>query len=197
MPKDIRRQYYLDPFPTHTDTAIALTKKKYQLKTNCYVFGSPLLENGLGNVENVATLLIDGHGFERDPTTIVADFRTTTLGYPVDKLGDMIANYWRLPKGHIKIRMLSCWGYGFARQLAIKLGTQGYDRIHVAGYKGPVKTGVYDTKTGRGRNPVQIGDDEYNYEKTRIEWYDRHGNIVPKPDVGATAVVGTSDSEWD
>jgi hypothetical protein len=195
--KPIRRQYYLDPFPVQDDPGLANTRRKYDLKTNCTVIGTPAPENALAGVEDDATLLIDGHGTTERTDVITADFGNLTLGRPVVNLADLIATWWRLPTTHVKIRMLSCWGFGFARNLAIELGGRGYDNICVAGYTGTVKTLAYDPATGRGRNPVVTDDDEYYCGKDRVQWFDRNGNVVAKPDVGLGAVVGESDSIWD
>lgn len=200
--KPIRKQYYLDPFPINTDPAIATTRKKYALKSNCTVLPNPLFENGLAQVENHATLLIDGHGLETDPTTIEVAFHGTSLKRRYENLADLIANWWRLPKQHVKIRMLACWGYGFARQLAMELaGTHGYASICVAGYKYSVAVGVYDLKTGRGPNPARVptgpGEEELSYDKSRIAWYNGQGEEVAKPDVGGQAIVGYSTSAWN
>jgi hypothetical protein len=195
--KRIRQQYYLDPFSDHKDPALKITKDKYELKTNCVVLARPLVENGLRDIPSDATLIIDGHGTSEDHTTISAESKPGEfILIPVNKLADMIAYYWRLPQEHVKIRMLSCWGYGFARLLALSLGKKEHPKIHVAGYKGLTKTGVYEPGTGRGPNPVEI-EGEDSWEKSRIEWYDTAGNLVSKPDVGDTAFVGESDSKWN
>jgi hypothetical protein len=196
-PKPIRQQYYLDPFPVHSDLALGSTRKKYVAKTNCIVIPTPAGENSLANVEDYATLLIDGHGTTERPNVIEAMLGEVWLGRDVVNLSDLLQNCWRLPTTHVKIRMLSCWGFGFARNLAIELGRRGYNHIHVAGYTGKAKVGAYDSATGRGRNPVETPDDEHYCGKDRVQWFDASGHVVNKPDVGLAAVVGESDSLWD
>lgn len=197
-PKRIRKQYYFFPFSVHTDQGIDFTTRKYTLKTNCDVLSSPIVDGALSAVESYATLLIDGHGTRDCSTKITADVFGYDFGYPIVKLAYMIANAWRLPQSHVKIRMLSCWGgvSGVASGLAKELATQGYDNIRVAGYTGSVQNGVYESGTGRGSNPVILPDGKPGYEKSRVRWFDGNGNLVDKPDVGEEAFVGVSDSLW-
>lgn len=197
-PKDIRRQYYLDPFPLHHDDALNTTRRKYQAKVNCTVIATPPGENALAGVEDYATLLIDGHSStERSNVIEAALTNDLQVGRDVVNLADLLQNWWRLPTTHVKIRMLSCWGFGFARHLAVELWSRGYHDIRVAGYTGTVQVGAFDAQTGRGRNPVRTDDEEYYYGKDRVQWFDGHGNVVDKPDVGAQAIVGQSDNPWD
>ena len=82
---------------------------------------------------------------------------------------------------------------GFAPKLAKALSARGYYRIHVAGYLGPVGPQAYDDATGRGTNPVTL-DDELNYGKERIAWFNGQGQVVDKPEIDAQHLIEVQDS---
>lgn len=190
-PKRVRRQYYLNPFGKG-DEALRLSQKKYTLKeqVNATVIERPV-PHCLASVEGYATLIIDGHGFrENELQNVISSAESGGDTLSDAALAELVSETWKLPKSHLKIRMLACWGFGFARLFSIQLGKKGYDSICVAGYLGKTSPGSWEPATGRGRVEVDRDDGEGGqYGKDRVVWFDSKGNQCAKPDVG----YGTTD----
>jgi hypothetical protein len=213
--KLVHKQYYLVPWEPIADVAIKITRASYALKQNCVMCLSTTA-NVLSGVEDDATLLIDGHGSTSDPFTIEADVPSPNPLAPAPvrahrtcaQLAILISEFWKLPKTHVKIRMLSCHGFGFARNLAIELGKDApefgrvgpYQSIVVSGYLHSVSTGAGRSPvTGRGTNAMIIND-EFKFkgdvdlpENQRILWFNGNGDVVTKPQFQKTISVVTDE----
>jgi hypothetical protein len=185
--KLVHRQYYIVPWSPCDDPGIAITKASYRRKENCTIC-DPAAGNALSGVEDDATLLIDGHGTTDDPLQISAQVGQVMATRSAVALATLISEFWKLPKTHVKIRMLSCHGVGFARNFAVALGGRKYNSIVVAGYLHNVSTGGgRSSKTGRGTNAMVVNDefrfkgDEGFPENQRIAWFNHRGEQVAKP----------------
>lgn len=194
------KQYYIVPWSPCPDPAVKITMGSYSLKSNCTIV-DPTTTAALAGVEDNATLLIDGHGSDDDPTTIEIDYNGKPAKRNIVAMGQLIADFWQLPKTHVKIRMLSCWGKGFAKNLAVRLyNNHQYQSIAVAGYHHKVSSGAgRSPKTGRGTNAMVIGGD-FKYkgdedlpEKERISWFNGLGQVIDKPHFDKTISVETDD----
>ncbi|WP_210644198.1 MULTISPECIES: hypothetical protein [unclassified Pseudomonas] len=201
-PKRVRKQYYLNPFGKG-DKALQTSRSKYKLKEEVNAVVIERLTPGcLKSVEGYATLIIDGHGFREDNfQNIISSAESGGDNLSDGALAELVAKTWELPQSHRKIRMLACWGFGFARLFAMQLGTRGYDSICVAGYLGKTSPGSWEPATGRGRTEVDMDNGEGGqYGKDRLVWFDSQGNQCEKPDVGyggTQLYSNAQDGRWD
>jgi hypothetical protein len=162
------------------------------------------------NVEDDAVLLIDAHGSRfanaaGGPRLWNGHDGTQLRHIIPSDLAQQIA--WEgLPKTHVLVRMLSCYGAGpgiispahlaadqaevatyvandfFARSLARELGQRGYDRIRVGGYKGPTQNFAGTTTSVRAHAAAASSDRVLaNTNKDQfMTWFDAQGNRTVK-----------------
>jgi hypothetical protein len=218
------QQYYYNPFAQITvhDGAVRDTIKKYQKKTNCTFIKTEYnvktkagVRHGssekqpLAGIEVDSTLLIDGHG---NWTASRISVKTRSKYLPGDRgwlritVDDLVTQliFDGLPKGHVRIRLLSCYGGGlnpedaihdrsqaaapFAKVLAMKLGPT-HPNIVVGGYTGsvwvPPKGGhneVFLKKVDDSETvPARDHRDEVNMDDRMIKWFNASGTQVEKP----------------
>lgn len=182
-----RKQYYFNPFQSRDDKEIASTLEKYTQKSDCTIVNS---DDELGKIEDDATLLIDGHAKAGEPALYSkkADHSAETI--KASTLAMRIQT--KLPKSHIKIRVLACWGgsnapqhtvgaagSSFACALAFWLGQFQFRKIAVGGY-------LHGTFTyGKGRTLINLEDGvvENKHDSGYVRWYGDGGAVIVKPSV--------------
>ena len=172
-----KKQYYLDPFNTAmpaTDSA----RDVYHGKSNCTVIKDI---GDLQYIESTATLLIDGHS-ARNADVLASAFENAKQTYRAVQLAIKLtgtSKSKRLPKTHILIRLLACYGgTKFAAELAYFLGLFGYKHIVVGGY-------LYSVWQGSGHRTLIQKTEDMPVENTtgsgNVVWYNNKRVKVSKP----------------
>ncbi len=186
---DVHKQYFVCPFPSY-DSVVGASVRKYGLKENCTSV-TPF-HRALEDVEREATLLIAGHGVEGGEEISNGKAPPERLSLTVAGLAQLISKVWKLPRTHVKIRMLGCECNGFARKLAEAL--EAYDDVAVGGYVDSVNGDAFDDTTGRGSMLSQVDFGEpmgirlFTKEQMasagieRIQWFNNKGVKIDKPD---------------
>lgn len=175
-----RQQYYLNPFQSRHDKGIQDTQIRYEAKPNCQVATLQTLPY----IEDTSTLLIDGHcssnqpGLASDGPGAQGQHNPEVIQLPA--LSNMLIV--RLPKTHIKIRLLGCYGgIVMARFLAIALGLNDFHQIAVGGYTESVFGN--DDPNGRMKINLDRGVVDNTHNSVYVRWFNNHGQWIAKPNV--------------
>ncbi|MEQ9371384.1 MAG: hypothetical protein RIG63_20510 [Coleofasciculus chthonoplastes F3-SA18-01] len=175
-----RQQYYFYPFGNIFDLTIQDTKDKYSRKNNCTIIKAI---HQLQHIEDSSTLLIDGHCGESHDL-IASHFEDDVPNKQVIKAGVLALTKLNnnLPKNHIKIRLLGCYGgIKAAPEIARLLGTIcGYQSIVVGGYS---KSVFVDPKSRHIINLPDRDPIENSTNSGYVLWYNSQGTSVAKPNV--------------
>lgn len=196
------RKYFWDPFPTTTTISKTRTRSKYQQQQrNCTIVDcnvttdltrrNPSVGGALRDIEDDSTVLIHADGDWR--TNVIGNTRKVEVGGVVElitpaKLAAML-RLDGLPKTHIWVRLLSCYGGGlspldthndskleasscFARILAQNLGTT-HLMVRVGGYTGSTVTALGKTQVYLAPHAGKVTSaDLFQSDGVWIDWYD-------------------------
>lgn len=172
-------KWWVSPFVDNgrnMDPSTRHTRLRYTMKKHAH-FTRTLTPGFLRNVERQDIVVIDGHAMDGRAVLYQNEDTRDSDKREVDELVTLIRDTGRLPRRHVRIRMLACKSTTLARELAKAL-FPAYPHIAVAGYRYNIVQITFDTKRSLIEDPHR-GDVRNTKDSGYVVWYDGLGNELP------------------